>query len=664
VAAGAARPVAAALAAVGVQLDDWPACRPLLDQAKQLSEVVRLLDALEAARGTPALAALWRQHAPRLAGVQEAEPFRAEVELRDLADRNDWERIAGLTIAAGHALPADLIAARDAARLKVQLRDAVRAALAAGAARPVAAALGRVGSQLDDWPACRPLLDQATQVAAVVRLLDALQAARGTPALAALWRQHAPRLAGIKDAEPFRAEAGLWDLRNAALDALDTALKTAGADQHAVVAAWDELQRLGGHPDADRRRDQVELARRRARCLDAIRRLPTAPGEAADSQLTSLWDEPLLAPCAAAAALRPRLNAARARLAIIAGLQQAASRSDGSVRGEQAIVDAARTLPTDYDFRLAARVSLAREVCQPRPSERQIVKAWEAARASGGLPSQPALVERYQRARRCCDAMDKVEAIPRSLPDDEQDAQWLRLWDNATLQNCPDAATLLARYALASRRIDALAALRCALDERRPSEVARLLRLLDSYPPLVPLRPRIDAMIEDQRRLLELEAAIDADNAQRVQSALEKVRERDLLTSYAREFAGQRQKLERWLQSRVLNRAPIAGAPPYIREGPTRVRLIWTPAHPMVTAHRVSLDPYTFSSQPQGRLVSRESFNRAAGWPVELNGGRVYVAIWPVVGLTRTEEIAGPPLHIGPIAGGGPGPSAGGPRRR
>src|SRR5207248_2942749 len=125
--------------------------------------------------------------------------------------------------------------------------------------------------------------------------------------LIALWSKHEALLAGVPEADGVRKEVAAWTKR---IEASDRFLATVQQPrtERSIVEAWDRLQSLGGHPDADGQRARVDLARRRADLLDKLRGMSATVTEESDRLFRQAWDEPTLAGCDEADPLRPRLG--------------------------------------------------------------------------------------------------------------------------------------------------------------------------------------------------------------------------------------------------------------------------------------------------------------------------------------------------------------------
>jgi hypothetical protein len=693
---GDARRAAAALAAAGTSLNDWPACAAILAEARRVAENVQALEALKAVAGTPRIVKAWDDHNAKLPRPlsPEAEGYRAEVEVRKAVPGKTWDVIVPLVYPPGRLpITTDLKAIADEGQKKGRAREQIEQAVRSKEARRAVAALTAVGTLLDDWPACAAMLAEARQIADVVLLLDQLQAAAGTPGLARLWKDNEGRLAGVREAEPLQLEARQWMDRNAKLDRL-ASLVRAKARLREIADAWDALQRAGGHPDEQKYRAEAQAAKHRAEAIEAIRRLVGLPeSEDTDAQLVRAWDGPPLTACAEAASDRPKVDAARSRLDAVRRVEVEAARPGEGADKERQIFEAARPLTGGYAFRLAPRVVLARRRHEAfaeldrmlaGTSDLAIARAWDAAQQAGAIVTDAKKLAGCQFADRRRKALAHLsQSIPTALPVHQQDELWQKLWDDATLRPCLDARQSLARYEQAVSRLRKLAALKEALGMNDPSRVKSLVDELNHYPPLDELRPRIDAALVDLDRIRALTGALDrytdpkaGETARQAAGAVIRMQllrpdrpntgpgarpatsalgpDMDFLKLYAGELNTHRAKLEQWLREQVMSRPPVAADPPYRRDPhlPRQFRVRWIWPDKLVTHHLVATNPHAQPLQAGGARVDWGALNQGGGWPVVLDGPRLFVSVWPVVKLSWG-EIIGPPLQIGPITPSG-----------
>ena len=124
---------------------------------------------------------------------------------------------------------------------------------------------------------------------------------------------------------------------------------------------------------------------------------------------------------------------------------------------EHEVVAAAGTLPAGYGPDLQERVNKAKqriaaseaieEALRAMPqSDLAIAAAAERARGDGTWPTDVSRAARCELALSRSDRLRALDAISKSLPLDEQDAQWIALWDGELLGDCHDARDHRTRY--------------------------------------------------------------------------------------------------------------------------------------------------------------------------------------------------------------------------
>jgi hypothetical protein len=413
----------------------------------------------------------------------------------------DWEAIsrAGADPRLnGQNLPRALADRITEARRRVEARDRLGAAVAAGDMRQIISAYDP--SLLDDWASCAALVQQAQAARQKVALLDPLREevkqTRDGRKLIALWGKLGPRLSGVAEAEPIRQSVLAWLAR---LDACDRYLEAirVGRDERSIAAAWTLLCKFGGHPDAEPQRTRGEQAEKRSTCLDRLRKIATDETEDNDRRLVQEWDEVLVQGCREADPFRSRIVAARQRLRTLGDFQQLAKSADQGQVDEEQVISAAASSLTVYSSAVRARLQIARDrlallaeltrlLAIASPADIAVAIVWDRLRAAGPPPRDRAIVDRCRLASQRRDALRKLQSISTTAPADEQDHLWTSDWNTALLAGCPDADPLRARHELATTRLRLWQELEDALAREDLEEVPRLAALpaLHGYPPL------------------------------------------------------------------------------------------------------------------------------------------------------------------------------------
>jgi hypothetical protein len=582
------------------------------------------------------------------------------------ATPRDWsglDRLARDGRLTGKPWPADLAAAAAEARRRVAAADALERAVRAGSLRQVLVAYA--APLLDDRPECAALVEQGRRARDLAPLLEELEAAARSAGtgrlLVGMWAKHGPKLSGYQEAEPVGRAAALWKARIEACDAFVQAL--AGGGERRVADAWLRLQQAGGHPEAARHRPEGERAVARADCLDRLRAVADAANEDGDRAFTGTWQETLLQGCAEAVPLRPRLDEARRRLAILGRLERAVAAGDG----EEAIVAAFAELPADYCPRLRPRVELARrrldglrevrEALAATPvSDEAVADAWDAASALGAAPAEGKIVERCLLAVRRRDRLRRLRAVVANLPADGQDEGLLAEWDDALFADCADSEPLRRRHELARARSGAWHELEAALsaaDLTRLPELAAGPLLID-YPPYERRRGEIAALVRTALDLRRVTDRLDGDDPR----AFDDEADRAFVAAHPELFADRREHIASPFRAWEIDavRLTPSETPCLLSDG-TRtvsVHFAWRPAqkikHCLIAVDRSRFLEAPCESDGPLRITQEDYRNAGGGFLLVAPKGaaQLFVTIWPIIDL-QWLEMAGPPLHLGPI---------------
>ncbi|HEV3166674.1 MAG TPA: hypothetical protein VGZ22_21795 [Isosphaeraceae bacterium] len=603
-------------------------------------------------------------------------PFEFDVfgALRKACQTKKWEEIWAAATNASHArrpLPRDLHALVDEARKRVECRDRLKTAVDARDVRTAAATYKSGHQLLDDWAATASLVAQGKKACEVVDILDLLQAERKNPGsgqkLIDLWNRHAVSVVGLAEGDTIRKDVEEWTrritLRDRFLDAVQK-----GLSEQAIADAWAQLQAAGGHADAHKHSSRAKSAVQRMACLRTLRTLPADITEDTDRQLANVWDETILKDCVEADPFRQRYQAGIARRQALEALKTAIAAADAvsDQAHEQAVIAASGKLPAGYAPKLSKRIQdasarinatgeLAAALAGNPVSDTRIAEAFERAQRTGAMPTDTATLDRCKLAVRRREGVRKVQAIDASLPVHEQDARWLRDWEEGLLQPCSDAAPLRTRFVQARERTQAWNKLEEALAAKDATHVKSLSasRLLAGYPPLQKRLAEINDLIQLTNQIDSVIAAVQSGDDAALFSALDY----RLLRDHPADFEAYRQEIERWVSSRVLLGMPLkAGHPPYTFESPSVIKVRWTWEHArLISFCHVAVEYSGFANTPaeagRGTLkVMQVDYQRGSGaaLPIEQGRRKLFVTVWPVADLGWI-ELTGPPLHLGPM---------------
>ncbi len=209
-------------------------------------------------------------------------------------------------------------------------------------------------------------------------------------------------------------------------------------------------------------------------------KLPHHLSEQYDRELVDGWNESLFAGFAPAELQRPRMTAARQRVACIDRLRHLAQQAGNviSLAGERSISDLAGHLPQDYQYSLKFRAQQAAwrvevidgllDAVNQDADEIAIVKAWKKVVKAGCEK----LVERSIRTRitlaqRRYPLIQALREIPSNFPgvykSRQLDQRLIDIWDEELLADCPESEPWREHYQLAVHRKGLLARLGSAV---------------------------------------------------------------------------------------------------------------------------------------------------------------------------------------------------------
>ncbi|MBA4064724.1 MAG: hypothetical protein C0501_13615 [Isosphaera sp.] len=572
----------------------------------------------------------------------------------------------------------------DAVR-RVNCRDAVQKALAARDPRQVRVAFQK--PLLDGW-VDRKLVTDAEAAVGLVAVLDRLKAAAAVPgdgrALVRLWAADGAKVAGLPEAEAYRAEAAAWQARVAAAEEF-TRLFDARAAEQALADAWKRVTAAGVHPDLKPdHRARGESAGRRAPLLARLAAVPPVVSYKNDTALVAAWgDGVVLTGCKEADPYLARVTAARDRLAKVANLARAIGAADAGGGTEAAVVAAALPL-AGYDHPHADRVRLGaksvealaglkKAVDEKPPSDRAIAAAVDALRAANvdllarldkvdpGLAAEAVAAGRRRKALNEFAELDRKYAAA-----DEQDLRWQAKWvkHKELLHGRRDTEELRDRLTLAVERTRATDAVLKALDAREMFRLRELYekhgKRLGAYPPLAARRAEIEELLGKADRVIGLQQRLGKGGGPLGEDDLRFLRE-----NHAAFRPADRDAIVARVADALKTEARLVAGPP-VKVVPSgraaAVLAYWAWPRPGLVSHcLVAVDAARHLSAPAEadrygllRCHPRDHAAEGGGKRVAPPPGatRVFVTVWAVVELGWT-AVSGPPLHLGPAVVGG-----------
>lgn len=603
---------------------------------------------------------------------EKIPPFGVDVfdEIRASVAAKDWRTVRSLATGkfASRTFPPDLALQVNEADRRVSCLDSLLAKLKGGDSKEVAKAYRP--ELLDDW-ADPAVLGEARKAVAAVGALDKLALAdQSDPtgrALVAAWDSVSDGLKGLPEGDAYREKVESWRLRIAAAGRLVQAVHSGRPDVE-IAEAWSALETLGGHPDAVPHQAAASAASRRVRALAALANLPTTEDEATDRSFLNVWAsaESLFEGRSDVDGYRDRVKAVLGRLEGVQKLAGLIAKADKGQVSEQEVIEAAEALAPGYGGSHSARVAVARRrVASTKalakalkavpPSDLRIAAAAEALRGDGNWPNVPAIAARCELAIKRAALIRALDAIPKHLSLDEQDARWLSTWNERLLADCRDADPPRVRHAEALGRIAACEALERALQSKDPLAVKRLAddsRLM-GHPILDRRKADLAPLIATGARLERLLDAVENDRAK---VFLDEV-DAEFLAKHGTTFEPFRERIDGWVDARLASGEILRQASPAFlptpHESTVTARWTWSDSN-LVKVCLVASDASRFLDRPEEarggtlRLDPDTHRHSQSGAALAIPPGcrRLHVTVWPTIDLGWGPRI-GPPLRIG-----------------
>jgi hypothetical protein len=327
----------------------------------------------------------------------------------------------------------------------------------------------------------------------------------------------------------------------------------------------------------------------------AVTGVPAGFGEKTDRALIEAWNDSLLAGFEPAEQQRPRLEAARQRVASLDRLRYMIQQSARQIvmAEEQNMVDLADQLPQEYQYSLAPRVERARqrvtvigqlnEVFRQPAGDSAIIKVWRRVQRK---QCQELVPEEYRGrialAEQRLTLIEALEQIPAGLPADQLDRRMLDLWRDDALRECPAADPWRPAYELAVRRHDAMGRMAAAIDSRNEPAISQAMAdpCLEGYP----LPASWTTILRTTReRIARTENLVASLREGRRQSFAELFDAR-IIRQYREQFAPYEAQVKEWSRAEILPLERLGMGPALARaslvclnksEGAYRLRWTW-----------------------------------------------------------------------------------------
>jgi hypothetical protein len=548
---------------------------------------------------------------------------------------------------------------------------------------------------LDDYPKAQAAVAVARLAAQVLPLIDGLQRAHKAHdwrQLVRQWDTNEKLLRGRKSAEKYAAEVANWRERNRLCDTVLALLKQPDCDAATLESVWRQLVALGGHPEANPHRAQIERTLQRDLAWTTFTAVSQTPCESNDTALVKAWNEPLFAGWKQAEAQRPHVVAAAKRLELVAELERLAAQPPG-MSTEDALFKAAGALPAGYGLRLQPRLRLAHDrlhaiahlkrALQEPVSDLAAAAAWERIEQ---VQAQD-IVHSHTRARATL-AVERaallhiLQQIPPDYPIEQapqQDARLLSTWNDSLLAECHDADPWRAAHQKAVERHAVLEQMKAAIATGDKTRVAELAAesCLEGYPLPSDWARVAKGALAELRTLRHLLHTLKHKDRAGFHASFDA----RVLRRHAKEFAPYQRQIGEWV-AEILASQQLGLAPPLARKSLVHepgnngtYRICWQWPEPrfsdqcIVTLcrnvpHRGD-DPRQLSALI--RLpVDRKSYEEGGGnriLHVEPDWNGCYVAVWAMIDagfqtfaseplvLGRVESPAGKPTRKGFFGG-------------
>ena len=180
-----------------------------------------------------------------------------------------------------------------------------------------------------------------------------------------------------------------------------------------IVEAWQAVNKVGGHPDAEPHRTRAQKAANALKALESLAALPQGEDEASDRALQKTWAtcSEFLDGCTEADTFLARARAAKGRGDRLRELKKRIDQADlgqgteppCSMRPRPSRPDTVPASPSEsarLASAFAASTALGQALSAPQPSDLAIADAAELARSGGTWPADPVLASRCELAIR------------------------------------------------------------------------------------------------------------------------------------------------------------------------------------------------------------------------------------------------------------------------
>ena len=598
--------------------------------------------------------------------------------VESLVSVQEWDKVVKLVerMSSGEQIAPEMQPFVQEAQQRVACRKAMEEALAEGNEERVEQ-LNATGL-LHNYPAAAHLLEPATRAAEVRPILRLLQSAKQLQAwdkLKSTWVANQHLLSGRASAQPYEGEVQ----KLLTVERIRELLAAPQPDNRAVLEAWDHLQKLGGHPLAEPYRQHVEksVAQRSsmAKLQELLLKAPKTPTLSHDKKIAAAVSSELLQEMDQSSPLVQQYTAARKRLQYVRKVHEL--EKHGSVGGETFIADVMQHLPNSYHEGLARRSQQARKrlyiyrelvkALEEPCSEFEVMIVWEQLGVvRGRVMASEEMQKRIELAEARVPLIRKLQSIPETADDAEQESRVLEIWDESLLNDCHDASPWQWIYDRASAGKQAFKRIDEVVEAENLDEAERLLK--DPSMEGLQLPDELAAKLEGLRGNVRKAAAAKrqaiADTLRNNdRSAFVELFDAALLGDICQQFRHHQPVVSQWIEAEILpiSRIGLSADPEnaLVRDEEGNLKVTWTWPPPNFTsecrllvcknrppAHAL---PEDIDSQYSAVLQHHE-WDEANGHQVaidpEWEGSSVYV--WAVIEL-GFQTFYSEPFEVGQI---------------
>ena len=461
-------------------------------------------------------------------------------------------------------LPPDLAQPIQNARERVNRRKELQQAIDAGNE----ASMQRLYDPrfLDDYPKAQPAVAMAKEAATVIPLLQELRSAsqqRRWRELERIWNANKVLLENRKSAADLKVEAGKSHDRNQACDLVLRQFRQPQPDVQSLSQAWKRLVDLGGHPETDTKKTDIDRLIQREQAWAKF--LPLVNGlrnEQADIGVVNSWNELLFKDWQKSEPQRPTMVQAKERLDRLSQLKQVVGQPV-SEPVEKRIYQFHSQFPQGYQYALADRVQLAgkrvaayeqlKNALTEPALDINISAAWDTLNKLQGGPmlSRPEQA-RVQVAESRMPVINKLRGLNQNARMDQFDKRLLDVWQDDVLRECNDTKGWRERYLQARKRHELLAELTTAIAGNDKVAIVKICShpLFAKYEFSASWGPVIRGAMKEIRQAQDLMAALQAGDTKKFLELFDAA----CIRNHASFFAPCRERISKLARERLLAR--------------------------------------------------------------------------------------------------------------